>query len=90
MEEINVNPFIKEHVQELAKCNVSKEDLTDSIAYFKGKYFIYFYKHCRRNNVDILNFSQTCCYNLTLLMRIHSENLQNVLMTLLENYSKIL
>jgi len=42
MEAAGVNPFLKEHIQSLVKCDISKEDLTDSIAYFKGKYFLYF------------------------------------------------
>lgn len=39
MEEGNVDPFLIEQVQLLAASDISKEDLTDSIAYFKGKYF---------------------------------------------------
>lgn len=39
MEERNLEPFLIEQVQILAASDISKEDLTDSIAYFKGKYF---------------------------------------------------
>lgn len=43
--ESNVDPSLIEHIQVLAKSDISKEDLTDSIAYFRGKYFVYFCKH---------------------------------------------
>jgi len=36
MEETNVDPFLREQIQMLAQSDISKEDLTDSIAYFKG------------------------------------------------------
>jgi len=35
MEETNVDPFLREQIQMLAQSDISKEDLTDSIAYFK-------------------------------------------------------
>lgn len=38
--ETSVNPSLLEHVQLLAQCDISKEVLTDSIAYFQGKYLI--------------------------------------------------
>lgn len=56
MEEANMDQFLKEYMQILAKSDISKEDLTDSIAYFKDKYFLYFCKHYKRYNVGILNF----------------------------------
>lgn len=37
--ETSVDPILIEHVQLLAQCDISKEVLTDSIAYFQGKYF---------------------------------------------------
>lgn len=37
MEGSSVDLFLKEHIEALAKCDITKEDLTDSIAYFKGK-----------------------------------------------------
>lgn len=63
MEEASLDQFLKEHMQILAKSDILKEDLTDSIAYFKGKYFVYscktLQKVCKRDrtyNVRILNF----------------------------------
>lgn len=38
MEESSSDLSLEEHVQLLAKSDISKEDLTDSIALFRGKY----------------------------------------------------
>lgn len=46
MEGAHVDPFLKEHLQILTKCDISKEDLTASIAYFKGIYVEY---SCKRS-----------------------------------------
>lgn len=53
MKETIVDSSLKEYVQILSKSDVSKEDLTDSTEYFKGKYFIYFCKFYRKYNVGI-------------------------------------
>jgi len=42
---VKMNPFMIEQIKTLAKSDISKEDLTDSIAYFKSKYFVYFFNH---------------------------------------------
>lgn len=48
-----VNSFLKEHIQSLTKCGISKESLIDGIAYFKSKYIVYFYKHSHYIFVNI-------------------------------------
>ena len=34
---------LMEHIQILAKSDITKEDLTDSVALFHGKYLVHFY-----------------------------------------------
>lgn len=40
METTDIIDDIIEQVQLLAKCDISKEDLTDAIEYFRGKYML--------------------------------------------------
>jgi len=39
---LSVDLSLIKYIQILAKSDASKEDLTDSIAWFQGKYFVYF------------------------------------------------
>jgi len=61
MEESSIDPSLIEFIQILAKSDVSKEDLTDSIVYFRGKY-LYIFTNITRDimwnvtNDTILNF----------------------------------
>lgn len=40
METSYISEPLIEHVKVLAKCDISKEDLTDAIEYFRGKYIV--------------------------------------------------
>jgi len=48
MEESNIDPSLIEFIQILTKSDGSKEDLSDSIAYFRGKY-LYIFANITKN-----------------------------------------